>query len=65
MLPELKKTEGMPDAVELDATRRISAGAVEPQVTQLEEKKSAFASLRDRICPCPRRTQEGPAWKAE
>ena len=47
MTPELKKTEGMPDAVELDATRRISAGAAEPEATQPEETKSAFASLRD------------------
>ena len=26
MTPELNKTEGLPDAAELDATRRISAG---------------------------------------
>jgi len=43
MTPEFKKTEGMPDAVEPDATRRISAGAAEPEATQPEETKSAFA----------------------
>ena len=48
MTPELKKAEEVPDGADLDATRRIGAGAAEQaEAPEPEEAKSPLGALRD------------------
>ena len=62
MTPELNKTEGLPDAAEPDATRRISAGAVEqPEATRTGRNENRFWLASRGISACPGWAQEGPA----
>ena len=66
MTPELNKTEGLPDAAEPDATRRISAGAAEQaEAAEPEETKPPLARFERHIVRARDGRKTGPAGKAE
>ena len=51
MTPEMNKTEEIPDGADLDATRRISAGAAEQaEAPEPEEAKRLSARFETHIC---------------